>query len=304
MAPVPERRIPLAHACRRLLPAGFTGEPRSRLAERVLAQPERHQHLDREEVRTIGGEVSVTWLGTRLGHSFDVSAVAAIYEWNDPLGVLIFSRGWGIHDRQTALFGRLPKVFAASTARHGIEFFHEIDDRPGYYAGLQASAYDRFVIRALHYDNRGDPGASNGYENAWLSRFDSAGVRCTFARDWTFIGQWMAGDTSVGASADGRGFLIMDYHSWFGLLSYEFGRNRLTARYDSLYTAMTRGEQFFDAYQDADGWTLAYMLDFNEHWQFVAEALRVAGAVEQRTYIGADEDFTEKTFQLAVRYTF
>jgi len=61
-----------------------------------------------EEIRTIGAEVNATWLGTRLGKAVDISLIAAVYGWNDPMGVVIFQRGWGIHDRQTALFGQLP----------------------------------------------------------------------------------------------------------------------------------------------------------------------------------------------------
>jgi hypothetical protein len=219
------------------------------------------------------------------------------------MGVLIFERGWGIHDRQTALFGGLPRIFAESTLRHQIEFFHEIDDKAGYYAGLQLNWPERLVVRALHYDNRGDPAASNGLENAWLSRFDSAGVRGEW-RDWTVIVQWMGGDTAVGDSPDGRGFLITDYDSYFGLLSYALDRHRMTLRYDDLYTETPRGAEFFNSAQDVDGWTLAYLFDYDEHWQLGLEALRLDGRLEQRAFMGLDPELREETLQLAVRYTF
>ena len=59
-----------------------------------------------EELRTIGAEYSLEWLGTRSGHDFDAGFVAAIYGYNDPAGVLIASRGWALHDRQTTLVRR------------------------------------------------------------------------------------------------------------------------------------------------------------------------------------------------------
>jgi len=257
-----------------------------------------------EEIRTIGAEVNATWLGTRLGKAVDISLIAAVYGWNDPMGVVIFQRGWGIHDRQTALFGQLPEMFPMGTTRSGLELFHEIDDRAGYYAGVQVSWPERLVLRALHYDNRGDPGANNGYEYAWLSRFDSAGLRVEWQRDWTLILQWMAGDTAVGASADGRGLIILDYDSYFALLSREFGRHRVTLRYDDLFTQTARGAQFFNGYQDAEGWLLAYLFEFDEHWQLAVEALQVRGELGQRTAIGLDEHLRERTLQLALRYTF
>lgn len=256
-----------------------------------------------EEIRTVGAEVSATWTGSRLGKGVDVSVIAAVYGWNDPMGVVIFERGWAVHDRQTALFGGLPKIFAESTLRNRVELFHEIDDKAGYYGGLQLSWPDRFVVRALHYDNRGDPAASNGYENAWLSRFDSVGLRGEW-REWTAIAQWMAGDTAVGDSPDGRGFFITDYDSYFALLSYARARHRVTVRYDDLYTETPRGAEFFNSAQDVDGWTLAYLFDFDENWQVGVEGLRLDGRLEQRAYLGLDPQLSEETLQLAIRYTF
>ncbi|HKE43602.1 MAG TPA: hypothetical protein VKB41_03585 [Steroidobacteraceae bacterium] len=257
-----------------------------------------------EELRTIGAETSLTWLGSQSGKGVDVGLVGAIYEWNDPLGVQIFERGWAIHDRQTALFGGLPKIFPDSTTRHQVEFFHEIDNRPGYYVGVQANWPERFVVRALHYDNRGDPGASNGFENAWLTRFDSAGVRYEWQPDWTFIAQWMDGDTAVGASTDGLGFLRTAFESYFGLVSGAFGHHRFTVRYDRLTTYTLRGEEYFDGYQDAKGWTVGYGFDFGSNWELWLEALQVKGELEQRELLGLDSVFRERTLQCAFRFRY
>jgi len=257
-----------------------------------------------EELRTIGAESSFTWLGSRTDKGVDLSLIGALYGWNDPLGVEIFERGWAIHDRQTGLFGGLPKIFADSTSRHQVEFFHEIDNRPGYYLGAQASWPERLVLRVLHYDNRGDPRASNGYEKAWLTRFDSAGLRFEWQPDWTLIAQWMNGDTAVGASADGLGFLRTAFESYFGLVSGVFGPHRLTVRYDRLTTNTLRGEAYFDGYQDANGWTFGYGFDFGNGWQLWIEGLQVKGELEQRSLLGLDPDFRERTLQCAFRFRY
>src|SRR5215468_5708573 len=39
-----------------------------------------------EEIRTIGLEGQVDWLGTRQGHAFDLQFTGALFGWNDPAG--------------------------------------------------------------------------------------------------------------------------------------------------------------------------------------------------------------------------
>lgn len=259
-----------------------------------------------EEVRIIGTEVEVTAMGAPMRRPFDVGLVAGLYGWNDPMGVLVFERGWAIHDRQTALFGRLPDPLGqgAGTTRHGLEFFHEIDDRVGYYYGAEFRYADWLVARALHYDNRGDPAAFNGHESAWLSRFDALGVRLEMPEDFTIIAQWMGADTSVGESDDGLGFLIVDYDAYFLLLSKVFGRHRLTARYDYFWTDTTRNEDVFDSTQDGDGWLLAYLFDYDQHWRFAVEGLEIDTTLAPRAQLGLPPQATERTLQLAIVYRF
>ena len=60
-----------------------------------------------EEIRTIGLEGQVDWLGTRRGHDFDLQFSAAVFGWNDPAGTMIGAHGFAMHDRQTTLFGRV-----------------------------------------------------------------------------------------------------------------------------------------------------------------------------------------------------
>jgi hypothetical protein len=257
-----------------------------------------------EEFRTIGLETSLTALGASLGRNFDVSIVAAAYGWNDPAGILLFQRGWGIHDRQTALFGELPRPLIQNPAIPNIEFFDEVDGRPGYYAGLETKISGEHVFRALRYDNRGDTAENNAREPAWLTRFDSLGARIELPFEITAISQFMQGDTAVGASADGRGFIIVDFESWFVLLSRRQGPHRYTARYDGMNTETVRGARFFDSHQEADAWTVAYLFDFNDHWQFAAEASQFSGSLRQRAEIGLPAGATERLLQLAGRYSF
>jgi hypothetical protein len=160
------------------------------------------------------------------------------------------------------------------------------------------------VLRALHYDNRGDTAEDQAREPTWLTRFDAFGARVELPVEITAIAQYVQGDTAVGASADGRGFIIVDFDAWFVLVSQQRGRHRYTARYDRMSTETVRGARFFDSHQDASAWTAAYLFDFNDHWQLAAEAIRLSGSLRQRAEIGLPASATERLLQFAARYSF
>src|ERR1700730_16596842 len=80
-----------------------------------------------EELRTIGVEGQLDWLGTRAGHGFDLALTGGVFGWNDPAGVVIARRGFALDDRQTTLFGRVGS--SNSSPLQSVELFHEIDDR-------------------------------------------------------------------------------------------------------------------------------------------------------------------------------
>ena len=257
-----------------------------------------------EEVRALGMEVKATNVGAAIQRPFDFSVVAGVYGWDDPMGVLLFQRGWAIHDHEVPLFGQLPRPFPRGTDDQSIEFSHEIDNRPGYYAGIETKWYGQHVLRVLHYDNRGDPAQSNRTDSAWLSRFDAVGARIELPANFTLIAQWLGGDTAVGSSADGRGMLIADFSSYFVLASYSTSRHRFTLRYDRMYVESTRGVQFFDSEQDAHAWTAAYLYNHDEHWLIGIEGLRIDGSLQQRELTGLPAAAIEQQLQLAVRYSF
>ena len=58
-----------------------------------------------EEARSVGAELSATSVGATLGRDLDIGGVVGVYGWNDPIGVLIFERGWSLNDRVVPLFG-------------------------------------------------------------------------------------------------------------------------------------------------------------------------------------------------------
>lgn len=70
-----------------------------------------------------------------------------------------------------------------------------------------------------------------------------------------------------------------------------------------LMSAMWSSSVAFTNYQDGHAWTLAYLIDATRHWQFAVEGLRIVSLLEQRERLELPENATERTLQLALRYT-
>lgn len=255
-----------------------------------------------EELRTIGVEYNLDWLGAQRNSEFDFGLTAAAFGWNDPAGVVVAFRGFALHDRQTPLFGRL-RTWVPGGGRQQRVLFDEIDGRPGYYFAAQAKYRDRIQIRALHYDNRADPGAYDASieDFAWLTKFDSAGVRVQTASDWTLMAQWLAGATYVGENAAG----CWDFDAQYLLLAKQLGRHRIAARHDWFATTQRRsaypGLLGRDRGQaQAVSWTYEPL----PRLELTAEYLQVDSDYNRRLWLGEDPRAREHTLQVGVRYTF
>jgi hypothetical protein len=250
-----------------------------------------------EEFRTIGAEVEARWLGASSGYLGDVALVAAAYGWNDPAGVLIAERGFALTDRPSTLFGGL--------GRPPTRFYYEIDRKPGYYYGLSWRHHDRLEVRALRYDNHGDPGAATAAGGgAWRTRFSSLGARFEPSAHWTFIAQYLDGDTAVGADSTGDAQFYLKFHAAFALTSFDWARERLTARYDDFHTHQLSGFYGPPSNDAGHSWTFAWSHEWGEHWQLVTEWIRVISRFPPRLALGKPAEQVESQLQIAARYRF
>lgn len=253
-----------------------------------------------EELRTLGVEATVDWLGTRRGLPFDLDVVGGVFGWNEVAGAALADGGFILDDRQTPVFDRVGKLEGASGAY--LEPFREIDGRAGYYGGMDLNFPGRILLTALHYDNRADPTAAATAARvfAWHTDFNSAGARVEYGPDWTLIAQWLAGDTEV---APGGASLEWPFDARYVLLSRRFGsHHRLSARYDR-FEVDSRNTQ---ARGDESGraWTVAYVFDSGRSWTATLEWLRVTGrSYAQSEYLGRSSPLTGSQLQLAFRYT-
>ena len=250
-----------------------------------------------EEFRTIGAEVEARWLGASSEYLGDFAVVAAAYGWNDPAGLLVAERGFALTDRPSTLFGGL--------GRPPQTFYHEIDRKPGYYGGLSWRHHDRLEIRALRYDNKADPGTSTvAGGGAWRTRFSSFGGRLEPTVHWTFIAQYVDGDTVIGPDSDAFNQFRMTYHVAFGLASYEWGAKRLTIRFDDFGTHQRSGFFGPPANESGHAWTAAWMHDLGEHCQLAAEWIRVWSQFPPRAMFGVPPALIESQVQISLRYRF
>jgi len=255
-----------------------------------------------QEVRTIGTEAQLDWLGTHTGHDFDVGLTGAVFGWNDGAGAALAGGGFTLTDRQSVLWGRVgnpavPPVRAA-------EPFRELDGRPGVYGGFEARYLDRLVLRFLHYDNRADPGAVDvvSHTAAWDTTFNSAGMRFDGDHGWTGIFQWLSGSTYISPGGEDERW---PFRAHYVLLSKRFGNHTLSARYDWFTVEGYRDEGEDDGWQRGHASTLAYIFQADARWRFTLEWVHVVSTSYNREELGQGDAIGSQTqTQLAVRYAF
>jgi hypothetical protein len=251
-----------------------------------------------EELRTIGAEYDLDWLGVPSGHPLTLTLTGAVYGWNDPAGVVLARRGWGLHDRQTTLFGKVGERGGLLDQRR---LFYEIDHRPGCYAGLAGNYRGQLELRVLRYDNRANPAveAPTIPDYAWWTWFNSYGLRWQPDQHWTLIAQRLQGRTYAGDDTPVNAFT---FGAAFGLLSYTRGAQRLTLRYDRFMMQQLASSFGFYNHDRGYAWTAAWGYSFDRHWSLTAEALRIRGALAARVWLGVPPQQTEQQLQLALRY--
>jgi len=253
-----------------------------------------------EELRTIGGEYNLDWLGQQSDSNFNLGFTAAVYGWNDPAGVVMAMRGWSLHDRQSTLFGRVGRYGQGVIDGRKL-FYDDIDGRAGFYLGASARFRGLLEARLMHYDNRGDPAAEAPAidDYAWRTRFDAFGLRYTPDEHWTAVWQYLRGSTAAGAPVPPNDWR---FDSQFLLLSWRHGRHRLTARYDDF--SMQQRVSYFGALNDDRGHaqTYVWLYDINPRWSIALESLQIDSDLHSRSWLGEPQIAHERQLQLALRY--
>jgi hypothetical protein len=227
-----------------------------------------------EEIRPFGAEWSLRRRLEGFRSNHEVRAFAAAFYGNDPAGTLLFWRGWSLHDRQSRFGDELdipPRPF--TTQPQQLKPFREIDDRAGYYGGVEWRFGRRALVQLARYDNRADPYAFSGGQWGWGTSFNHLAVQVDLPAELGLVAQWMDGATEwlTAALPDGTRmptseYARDDFESRFVLLTRKFGAaQRLTLRYDTFSTERPAATPVLYS-DDGHAWTLSYRLEPSERF--------------------------------------
>ena len=248
-----------------------------------------------DELRTIGAEGKVEW----RGESDRIEAEVAGFGWNDAAGVALGNRGWVMTDRVTGLFDRLRLPNAlASQDKPGAAWrlpFTEIDDRPGWYAGLSWKHEDWGKLDVLYYDNEADSNSFDG-QFAWHTRFISAGTT-TGVGPVTLLAQVMSGTTTV-VSSD------IDFQAAYALLGYRIGQWRIAARADFFATEAQDHDPASRVSEHGASQTVAVSWAPRDFLKLTLEGLRVDSWRTERLSYGLSPGQVDHQVQLGAKISF
>lgn len=247
-----------------------------------------------EELRTIGGEGTVRWRGEE-----DTFAITgSVFGWNDPAGVLLADRGWdltsrslGLYDHQrepditAALFGNRPPYYTPE--------FNEIDNKPGWYAGLSWDRPGIGHVQLYRYDNAASPAERNNVYS-WRTRFWDLGYTRGFGPFYV-IAEGMTGDTSI--SPDGFGPFVTDFHAAYLLGGWTHDAWRLVLRVEQFGTS--------GQFSERGRAVTAALTWMPEDWlRLTAEIVTVDSVRSERALTGQSPHAIETEPQLGVRLSF
>lgn len=204
----------------------------------------------------------------------------------DNLGSVLAQRGWVLSDYLAGVNVELPLPTRGRTSA----VFAEHDGRPAVY--LRAVLSERRDTVALHlgyFDNLADQERSEG----WATRFGTVGLLARPLPHVTFATQYMEGvtDTRVG-DFDGA------FRAVYALLSLDYRRHRLSARYDFFRVDDHDG----GAITREHGWalTFAYLVEIGLRHRLGIEYLRITS---HRPATGFD-DPSDGGWQFSYRFRY
>jgi hypothetical protein len=270
-----------------------------------------------EELRTLGAEFFWSRPGQLNNSPHDFELSYALFTANDPATSLLAWRGWSVGDRVTGLTERLPfpdmrsvygttGIFDSQT--NSEKPFTEIDHHYGYYAGANYGYNNWISVRALHYDNRGNPVGINKGQWSWLTSFDHLAIKVDFENNFSILTQALRGKTRWGVEGYG---VNATYESWYLLFSQAFGKHRFSARYDSFRMGDKDHVPGDNNSENGHAIALIWLLNLNESNQTGVEYLKILSTRAGREYLSGamDEEaggaaIAETTLQLFYRYKF
>jgi hypothetical protein len=261
----------------------------------------------------VGEELRATGTELRVEHRADSgtwSAVLSAFGRNDPAGDLLASRGWALGDLTSGASAQLrePDVYGPVAHAPVPVLFHpfrEIDQRIGWYGGIDHEGASGSRWTLLRYDNRGDPRRYAWQDGrkvfAWHTRFWSMGTRMRLAGvEW--LAQGMHGSTAF-EPQPGR-YLDTRMDAGYVLAGWDHGDWQPALRFDLFRLRQEPASLPAPLSEHGNAFTAALNWRPREGWRFTGELLRVDSTRNQRMLEGHAPREVDVQAQLSVRYYF
>ncbi len=269
-----------------------------------------------EELRTLGGEIALSRPGQMRQSPHDFELLYSLFSANDTAGGLLSWRGWSVGDRITGLSETLPLpdmpgIYGSSglfkTQGAFVKPFHEQDNHHGFYTGASYGYNGRLQVRALHYNNRGNPQVIKNQQWGWETKFDQLALRLNLPGQTSLLSQYMRGYSKFGVYRYG---VDVDFSSWYLLLSKALGKQRLSARYDK-FESIDRDDMPGDNNSETgNAIALTWLYQFTRQQQTGVEYLRTRSNRDGRGYLAgatngaAATTLMENSLQVFYRISF
>ena len=258
-----------------------------------------------EELRALGAEFRLEHRGERS----TLEAGAAVFAGNDPVGEILFARGWSLGDLVAGIGTRLrePDAYAeliGVTPPRRYNPFIEIDNRVGFYGDVTWRSPELGRATLLYYDNRANASAYHLFDHgdelyAWRTRFTSLGAQ-TGIGNLILIGQAMAGTTEIAPS----GFRDeAHFAAAYVLAGWNLGAWRPALRLDAFATREDP-QSSPGLSEHGNAITLALNWRPRDWLRLTGEALRVDSTRDQRLALGIASHQVDRQFQFNARVLF
>jgi hypothetical protein len=255
------------------------------------------------EIRVIGAQGTLEWRRNEATLAIN----AALFGFNDPMGVVMSDRGWNFDDHPVGLFDhyRLPDslsaIFGTPPPFHA-ELFKEIDQRPGWYVDVSYEP-EGSGIELMTYDNNVDPSTHAGADFGWHTQFWDIGAYHQIDGLVTLLAQGMSGSTEVVPSP--YFFSKTDFRSAYLLAGVDVDKWWFATRGD-YFDTRTRNSFGLSPLLSEVGraWTLAANYAPETWVRFSGEYLLVNSTRQQRVLDGDPAHLIEHQLQFSVRFFF
>ena len=259
-----------------------------------------------EELRPVGADLE--WRH-ETSSGMVLTAAATAFQNNDSLGALLGWRGWTIGNRLSVYnevlplppLATLPTFFSGQRSDGTKPFGRDLDGRTGYAARVRSALPERANVQVMHVDNRGDRALSHGVY-AWATAFTLLSLEIGRTDDTVFAAEYADGRSGMGFR--GGGWVQMDLHAGYALVSHRRARNRFSARFDHFGTRDRDHSAAETNSEDGHAWTAAWMFDVTPKMRAGAEITQVTGDRPAAAESGYAASMAGRAVTLELRYGF